>query len=251
MSASVPDRVLAEAVDVARRALGESVDPDHVGEHLGVRAEAELIVSQIFESRAPGYGGWTWSVSLTRAPDSTAVTVNDIVSLPGDDAIVAPAWRPYRDRIAPGDLGPGDILPPEDDDIRLVPAWFGGDDEDSAADREFAREVGLGRERVLSAEGRESAAQRWFDGDQGPDVPLAKQAPGPCRTCGFMISLAGPLSWAFGVCANGMANDDGRVVALDHGCGAHSSAKLSRSAAPQKLPPPVFDTVTVDELEGF
>lgn len=247
MSDLTPDPVLADAVDVALRALGESVDPSHIGEHLGALAEAEFVVSQIFESKAPGYGGWTWSVSLTHAPESAEVTVNDIVSLPGDGAIVAPEWRPYRDRIEPGDLGPGDILPPEDDDVRLVPAWSAGDEDDEAA----AREIGLGRERVLSAEGRESAADRWFDGDRGPDTALAKQAPGPCRTCGFMISLAGPLSRTFGVCANGMANDDGRVVALDHGCGAHSSAKLSRSAAPQKLPPHVFDTVSVDDLEDF
>jgi hypothetical protein len=44
-----------------------------------------------------------------------------------------------------------------------------------------------------------------------------------------------------------MANADGHVVALTHGCGAHSKAKLSRSAAPQVLPPPVLDTLNVDE----
>lgn len=66
--------------------------------------------------------------------------------------------------------------------------------------------------------------------------------------CAFLVSLAGPLSSRFGVCANGMANDDGRVVAFDHGCGAHSDARLSRSAAPQKLPPPVYDTVSNESL---
>lgn len=251
MADLTPDRVLADAVDAARRALEQTVDPEHVGDHLGVQAESDLLVSQIFASTAPGYAGWTWSVSLTRAPDSDDVTVNDVVSLPGDGAIVAPAWRPYRDRIEPGDLGPGDILPPEDDDVRLVPAWSAGDGEEQAVDLAFAREVGLGRERVLSVEGREAAAQRWYEGDQGPDVPLAKQAPGLCRTCGFMVSLAGPLSSTFGVCANGMANDDGRAVSLDHGCGAHSSAKLSRSAAPRRLPPPVHDTESVDDLEDL
>lgn len=30
----------------------------------------------------------------------------------------------------------------------------------------------------------------------------------------------------FGVCANKMAPDDGRVVALAHGCGAHSETVL-------------------------
>jgi hypothetical protein len=34
--------------------------------------------------------------------------------------------------------------------------------------------------------------------------------------------MAGALGRVFGACANGMAPDDGRVVALTHGCGAHS-----------------------------
>jgi hypothetical protein len=43
-------------------------------------------------------------------------------------------------------------------------------------------------------------------------------------TCGFLTPLAGPLGRVFGVCANEFAPDDGRVVSLDHGCGAHSEA---------------------------
>ena len=84
-----------------------------------------------------------------------------------------------------------------------------------------------------------------------PHTPLAQQAPDSCDSCGFLISLAGPLSDTFGVCGNGMANDDGKVVAFTHGCGAHSGARLSRSAAPQQLPPHVFDTVNIDEVDSF
>ena len=53
------------------------------------------------------------------------------------------------------------------------------------------------------------------------------------------------------MCANGMANADGHVVALTHGCGAHSKARLSRSAAPQTLPLPVLDTFNVDDIDSF
>ena len=59
-------------------------------------------------------------------------------------------------------------------------------------------------------------------GDAGPDTPVAKAAPGQCRDCGFLVPLAGALGRVFGACANAMAPDDGRVVALTHGCGAHS-----------------------------
>ena len=52
------------------------------------------------------------------------------------------------------------------------------------------------------------------------------------------------------MCANGNANDDGRVVSLDHGCGAHSEVKLGKQQLPP-LPEHVFDTLTVDEIESF
>ncbi len=242
------DSLLTSAVDAARAVAEEAADQGTVGEHLGAIDEGHGVVAHHFASTQPGYRGWYWSVTVSRAPDDDKITVNDIVMLPGEAAVVAPPWTPYRERIQPGDLGPGDVLPPDEDDIRLVPAWSAGDDQDTV-DRAFAREVGLGRTWVLSLEGRDLAAQRWHDGNQGPDTPITEQAPGTCDSCGFLISLAGPLSDTFGVCANGMANDDGKVVALLHGCGAHSGARLSRSAGPQQLPPPVFDTVTVDEIE--
>ena len=43
-----------------------------------------------------------------------------------------------------------------------------------------------------------------------------------------------------------MANDDGRVVDLEHGCGAHSGVRLSRAASVKELPDPYFDTLTND-----
>ncbi|MBA2418063.1 MAG: DUF3027 domain-containing protein [Nocardioidaceae bacterium] len=250
------DAVCAEAVDLARAALVDAVGTDKVGEHEGVRSEGERLVTHIFGSTQPGYRGWRWSVTVARASRQRAVTLNEIVLLPGDEAIVAPPWTPYQDRIAPGDLSPGDLLPPQSDDVRLVPGYDAGDPAseplvDLSSVRPVADEVGLGRTWVLSLDGRDMAAERWNDGEQGPDSPLAKQAPGRCHDCGFMVRLSGPLSGIFGVCANGQANDDGRVVAHDHGCGAHSDAKLGRSAGPVATPPPVFDTVGVDDVESF
>jgi len=245
------DEQLNAAIDAARAAVVEMADAGTVGDHLRAVEDDERLVSHHFACLKPGYGGWYWSVSLSRAPDSEKITVNDVVLLPGDDAIIAPEWTPYRERIRPGDLSPGDVLPPDEDDIRLVPSWSAGDGEEQTPDRFYAREIGLGREWVLSFEGREMAADRWQEGEQGPDSPIAQQAAGSCNTCGFLVSMAGPLSDRFGVCANGMANDDGRAVSFDHGCGAHSGARLSRSAAFQELPPTVFDTVGVDDVDEF
>ena len=75
--------------------------------------------------------------------------------------------------------------------------------------------------------------------------------PGPCVTCGFLVRLDGPLSLTFGVCANEYANDDARVVAFNHGCGAHSEAQLRKKQLPQPVPDHGFDTISRDDLEEF
>ncbi|MGZ4458261.1 MAG: DUF3027 domain-containing protein [Nocardioidaceae bacterium] len=253
--AAKPDTVGVKAVDAAREALLELVDPADVGDHLGYVAEGERVVTHLFACTRVGYHGWRWAVTVARAARQKTVTVDEVVLLPGEEAIVAPAWVPWRERIKPGDLSPGDVLPTDEDDPRLVPAYLTGDedlDADAAdAIRAVADELGLGRVRVLSPEGRELAAQRWHDGSHGPEAPIAQSAPDSCLTCGFLVRLTGPLSQAFGVCANAFANDDGRVVSYDHGCGAHSEAQLKKVNQPQPLPEPVLDTLTWDDLDIF
>ncbi len=214
-----PDGLAAATVETARAAaLAEAGST--VGEHLGAEAEDEHTLTHSFACTVAGYVGWRWAVTVVRVEGSDAVTVDEVVLLPGSGALLAPAWVPWSERIRPGDLSPGDLLPPEPDDPRLVPSY--GDVD--AAELPFAlhRELGLGRVRVLSRDGRADAAERWYDGDAGPSTPMAKAAPADCGSCGFLVPLAGALGRVFGACANGMANDDGRVVARTHGCGAHS-----------------------------
>ncbi len=250
-----PDTAVVSAVDAARAALLEDVPATDVGDHLGHRTDAQRVVTHLFACTRKGYAGWQWAVTVTRASRQRRVTVDEVVLLPGTEAIVAPEWVPYRERIEPGDLSPGDLLPVSDEDPRLVPTYTFGDDpldpDDKAQIRTVAKDLGLGRVRTLSPEGRGEAAVRWAEGPGGPDSPLAKSAPETCWSCGFLVRLAGPLADRFGVCANGDANDDGKVVTVDHGCGAHSEVRLAKKHTPQPLPSPVFDTLSEDELELF
>ena len=103
------------------------------------------------------------------------------------------------------------------------------------------------RARVLSAIGRDDTALRWYTSEHGPKSPLANAAPGLCSGCGFFVRLGGPLGRVFGVCANEYAPDDGRVVSVDHGCGAHSEG-VTAAAADQPLRP-VIDELGYDLVD--
>ena len=251
-----PDAVCVDAVVPARAALIEAVDPKDVGAHLGHVVEGDRLVSHLFGCERAGYGGWRWCVVVTRASRQRSVTVNEVVLLPTEDAVVAPAWVPYRERLLPGDVGRGDLLPTEDDDPRLVPGWFAGDERtsplrDDTSVRPVVDEIGLGRVRVLSLEGRDLASQRWYDGEHGPEAEVAQGAPARCHSCGFLVRLAGPLSSVFGVCANEVSIDDGTVVSFDHGCGAHSQVMTGSAPSVEALSAPAFDTFRYDDVESL
>ncbi len=235
------DATCAAAVDLARAAAQE-VGGDAVGEHLGVQAEGDRVVTHSFASLLPGYVGWRWAVTVARAPRARHVTVDEVVLLPGAEALLPPPWVPWSARLRPGDLGVGDILPTPPDDDRLVPAYLLSDDPAIA---EAAWEVGLGRVRVMSRLGREETAERWYAGDGGPDTEMARHAPGRCGTCGFYLPVAGSLRALFGVCGNEFAPRDGQVVSADHGCGAHSEA-LVEAPVPEAVPVPAYDDATLD-----
>jgi hypothetical protein len=164
------------------------------------------------------------------------VTVDEVVLLPGDDALLAPEWVPWSQRLRPGDLGIGDLLPTKVDDERLVPAYLLSDDPAVEA---VAFELGLGRVRVMSPLGRDEAADRWYAGDGGPDTAMATHAPGRCGTCGFYLPIEGSLRATFGVCGNAYSPRDGAVVSADAGCGAHSEAVVEPAATPPA--PPTYD----------
>ena len=234
---SSPDDVLAAAIEQARAAAVEVAgDPAAVGGHEGVSAEAlaedadpslGAVLTHSFAATMPGYVGWRWAVTLARVPGEDGITLDEVVLLPGDAALLAPAWIPWHERLRPGDLSVGDVLPATEDDHRLVPSYLADDDSaEDPAGRVVAEEFGIGRERVLSPEGRNEAAERWRTGDFGPRSAMARHAPGPCATCGFYLPLAGSLRLSLGACANGFSPADGHVVTADYGCGAHSQATL-------------------------
>ena len=268
---AVLDAACAEATDLAREAAQDLAGVGFVGDHEGVFAEDERVATHLFECLDRAYRGWRWAVTVSRAARAKAVTVSETELVPGPDSLLAPPWVPWSERVLPGDLGVGDLMPAAEDDDRLVPVsllagdegvldWEGGPgadlfgltaalDTEPAVDGEPAAgdRAGDRRSRVLSAIGRDDTAARWYHSEHGPGTPLARAAPGPCVTCGFLVPLGGPLGRVFGVCANEYAPDDGRVVSLDHGCGAHSESVSARPGT--GTAPPVIDELGFDLVD--
>ena len=218
------DAVAAAAVELAREALEDVTEPGQVGEHLRVEATGERLVTHVFECTMPSYRGWSWVVVLARASRAKAATVAETALLPGEDAILAPAWEPWSERLKPEDVGADDLLPYREQDERLEQGYEATGDEDE--DRVALWELGLGRPRVLSQEGRGEAAERWQAGEFGPRQTSSRgrkgTVPASCTSCGFLMKLSGSLRSEFGVCTNEWSPADGRVVHLGYGCGAHS-----------------------------
>lgn len=248
MPAATKDAVLGSAVDLAREvAIGLAEDPSDVGEYLGLVVEGERLVSHRFASAARGYRGWEWTVTVARVPRGRTATVCEAELLPGPDAVLGQAWLPWSERIRPGDIGPGDVLPFKADDPRLEPGWTPtGDPEldDVAID-----ELALARVRVLSPEGRDEAAERWYRGPHGPTSAGSLASAAACGSCGFLVPLQGSLGTVFGVCANQWSPDDGVVVSVDHGCGAHSETDAEAPPTDWPAPDPLIDELSLELVQ--
>ena len=214
-------------LELARSAaIADAGNPELVGADVSVEIDDDgRVETYLFEANLAGYKGWRWCVTIAKVDKKSEPTICDVVVLPGPDALLAPEWVAYRDRIQPGDVGVGDIVPSSLDDTRLVPSVHSLiADEELNAMQVF--DLGLGRARVMSIEGRDQASKRWYESDRGPQSPIAQAAPKPCSSCAFFLPIAGSLRSSFGVCANAISPEDARVVSVDHGCGAHSEATL-------------------------
>ena len=251
------DSVCADAVDLARAALSSMTDDETVGEHLGVESDDERAVTHLFAAHLPGYRGWRWAVTVARAARSRTVTVDETVLLPGTESLLSPVWVPWTERLRPGDLGVGDLLPTDEDDERLEPGWNASEaaeareliDVDDQLDfAEAIAALDLTRPRVLSPLGLDDAIDRWVSGAHGPESEMAQAAPASCATCGFRLPVNGLVGQGFGICANEIAPSDGHVVALNFGCGAHSEAVVVPAMSAVALP--VIDEVGYEVVES-
>ncbi|MCI5825939.1 MAG: DUF3027 domain-containing protein [Arcanobacterium sp.] len=255
--------LLAQAIDVAREALFGVTSEKNVGEHAGLVQEGDRVVTHAFVCLMPGYRGWFWTVTLARASRSKRVTVNEVSLRPGAEALLAPEWVPWADRLRPGDIGATDRLPYDPKDPHLTEVNAAAESEkleaagefsefnpdlkqgyeatDCDADRAAQWELGVGRVRVLSQSGKADVFRRWYRGEGGPKNQATREARAHCATCGYFMKMAGSARQLFGVCGNEWSPFDGRAVSVDHGCGAHSETDVKRRERLWVQSEPVID----------
>ena len=94
------DETLVAAVEVARAALLTFTPEDTIGEPLGHITEGDRVVSLLFDCTMTGYPGWRWTVTLSRIDGESVPQVLETELTPGDEALVAPEWVPWSDRLA-------------------------------------------------------------------------------------------------------------------------------------------------------
>lgn len=100
-------------------AIATAERPEAVGDFVEAHELDDHVVDFRFAAHKPGYEGWQWSVTLFHDEDADRWTVDESTLAPTADALLAPAWVPWKDRLEPDDLSVTDSIGTEPDDPRL------------------------------------------------------------------------------------------------------------------------------------
>lgn len=82
----------------ARKAAVDFANSQSVGEFVSVIDEGENVSTFLFESKLKGYVGWLFSVSIFSDGEDTSVS--EVNLMPGENALLAPNWVPWSERLA-------------------------------------------------------------------------------------------------------------------------------------------------------
>lgn len=154
--------------DIARAvAMDVADEPEQVGDVVNAIELGDNVTDFRLAADVRGYEGWQWSVTLYHDAEVGTWTVNESSLVPTDDALVPPAWVPWKDRLEPTDLAPTDSIGTDPDDPRLeggfrktepVAGATAGEDEKSTETAEQAEPAETVAEKTQdSAENAESA----------------------------------------------------------------------------------------------
>ena len=85
--------------ELARKAAVATAGPTGVGVFVDSAVEEEGVTSYNFQCKLKGYPDWRWSVVIF-SDGIEAPTVSEVLLLPTQDSLQAPAWVPWSERLA-------------------------------------------------------------------------------------------------------------------------------------------------------
>lgn len=146
--------------DIARAvAMDVADEPEQVGDVVNAIELGDNVTDFRLAADVRGYEGWQWSVTLYHDAEVGTWTVNESSLVPTDDALVPPAWVPWKDRLEPTDLAPTDSIGTDPDDPRLE----GGFRKTEPVAGATAGEDGTSAETAGQAEPAEPVAEKTQD----------------------------------------------------------------------------------------
>ncbi len=96
---SMPESTDFAVRELARKAAVATAGPTGVGVFVDSAVEEEGVTSYNFQCKLKGYPDWRWSVVIF-SDGIEAPTVSEVLLLPTQDSLQAPAWVPWSERLA-------------------------------------------------------------------------------------------------------------------------------------------------------
>lgn len=156
--------------DIARAvAMDVADEPEQVGDVVNAIELGDNVTDFRLAADVRGYEGWQWSVTLYHDAEVGTWTVNESSLVPTDDALVPPAWVPWKDRLEPTDLAPTDSIGTDPDDPRLEGGFrktepvAGASAGEDGTSTETAEQAEKSTETAEQAEPAEPVAEKTQD----------------------------------------------------------------------------------------
>ena len=96
---STPESVDFANREVARKAAVATAGPTGVGAFIDSTLEEEGVLAYNFQCQLKGYPDWRWSVLMFTSGDDQP-TVSEVLLMPTENSLQAPAWVPWSERLA-------------------------------------------------------------------------------------------------------------------------------------------------------
>jgi hypothetical protein len=98
-----PEKQVKNKFDVkafAEVAAKAAALPKELGAFIESVEDGEGVTSYFWAANQPGYVGWRWAVTVAQLDPTSEPTLCEVALIAGEDALAAPKWVPWSERLA-------------------------------------------------------------------------------------------------------------------------------------------------------